>query len=67
MRDQIADAMKTGQLSKETLKMKPSLAQSMQLQVDAIKPVKPLHKSDVEQALKQSRDGYVRQKTLGAQ
>lgn len=66
-RYQVTDAMQTGQVSKETLKLKPSLAQSMQLQVDAIKPARPLQKSEVEQCLKQSRDVYVRQKTQGVQ
>ena len=39
-RDELQKAIKTGQLSKETLNEQPDLAASMQLQLSAIQPLK---------------------------
>ena len=62
-REDISRAVQTGHLPAESLKEKPDLAKSMQLQISAIAPVEPLQRGDTMSALKARKQGYQRQRT----
>ena len=62
-RNAIQIAIKTGQPSQETLSERPELAKSMQLKISANLGEKPLQRGHTVQALRLSKDGYVRQRS----
>ena len=62
-RAEVSKAVQTGHLPAETLKEKPDLAKSMQLQISAVQPAEPLQRGDTMSALKATKQGYVRQRT----
>ena len=62
-KNELEKAIKTGQPSRETLSEKPDLAKSMRLRISAIQAEQPLQRGDTLRALRESKDGYGRQRS----